>query len=132
MTLNQLNALITRASKLDDKQLKETYDKARRAVLSGKGFDGLDSDQCLMFVDSLKRMIADRFQRTTSETQSSRSDIVKQLVRDVPGLTEEQALKYVSEHGNPYVPESQRQHSAWDGIERRGIRKPGFTAQDLD
>src|SRR5262245_12294607 len=129
-----LNALIARAGALDHKELNATYQRARQRVIEGKNIDKLNSHDSLMFCGALRQMVQDRAAGAASQKEDSR-ELAARLAKDT-GITFDQAVQYIKTRGNPYQrnskPASEDAAGSWDGVERRGIRKPGFTAADLD
>jgi hypothetical protein len=128
---DQVKQLIEQATRMDDAKLRSTYNLCKDRVLNGKTIDGLNTTDSLRITGVLRQMVQDRVNGTTTK-QESLDVLAARLARDV-GMSPEQAKAWISERGNPYDPQQRKVmlDSGWDGQERRGIRKPGFTADDV-
>jgi hypothetical protein len=93
----------------------------------------LDADECLRVTAIMRRMIQERENGITQRREDLKT-LAARIGRDT-GLSTDDALSYLRSKGvNPYTRESLQEFTdnGWDGVERRGIRQPGFTAADLD
>ena len=118
MTIENVNALIEKAERLDDAALKELHTRTKKLILDGKTFDKMDATECLMFCHSVGRMLQDRANGMAAHKQEH-VDVATRLAHDV-GISIEDARTYIQNRGNPY----QRP--------RQGVREAALTAADFD
>ena len=114
-----LSAAKAKAANLSDEKLAALYASERKALLMGRTGSFTNTDDLLQFVAYLKKAIASR-----QEAPKGDDDLARK-VAEAAGVSIEVARKHIARYSE------QNTDSEWTGEERRGVRKPLRTAEDV-